>query len=96
MDWSTMEQKSWGFEGSLLITRPRHDFGASNDLVALSAKFVRLKYYSMGNSSSAPSNATGADGLAGLQTLSIRKSAYIASFIAICILHLIKWIYLAR
>ncbi len=64
-----MEQSSWGFERSLLATRPRHDFSASNDLVATGTALAWIQCYSVGNGRCATSNVASADGLAGLQAL---------------------------
>lgn len=64
-----MEQSSWRFEESLLATSPRHDFGASNDLVATGAPLAGQECDSVGNGGRAASNAAGVDGLAGLQAL---------------------------
>ena len=69
MDGSPVEQSASGFEGALLATGIGYDIDAASDLVALGAALARPEYYSVGNGRRAPSNAAGADGMAGLQAL---------------------------
>lgn len=70
MDGQPVEQSSSGFEGALLATGFGYDIGAASDLVALGAdELAGPEYYSVGNGRRAPSNAAGADGMAGLQAL---------------------------
>ena len=56
-------------ERALLTTSPRHGFGIASDLVTTGAALVGPEYYSLGNGCRVASNATGADGVAGLQAL---------------------------
>lgn len=69
MDGPPVAQSASGFEGALLTSGPGDDFGASNDLVAAGAALAGPECYSVGNGRRAPSNAAGADGMAGLQAL---------------------------
>jgi len=69
VDGPTLEQSASGFEGALLAAGPGDDFGASSDLVAPGAALAGPKCDSVGNGRRAPSNAAGADGMAGLQAL---------------------------
>lgn len=64
-----MEQGESGFENPIFATGARDDFGAASDLVAPGAALARAECDSVGNSRRAPSNAAGADGMAGLQAL---------------------------
>ncbi len=69
MDGPPVEQSASGFEGALLTAGFGYDIGAARDLVALGAELAGPEYYSVGNGRRAPSNAAGADGMAGLQAL---------------------------
>ena len=69
MDGPPVEQSASGFEGALLATGFGYDIGAARDLVALGTELAGSEYYSLGNGRRAPSNAAGADGMAGLQAL---------------------------
>ncbi len=69
MDGPPVEQSASGFEGALLATGFGYDIGAASDLVAVGAALPWPEYYSVGNGRRAPSNAAGADGMAGLQAL---------------------------
>ncbi len=69
MDRQPVEQSASGFEGALLASGFGYDIGAASCLVALGAAFAGPEYYSVGNGRRAPSNAAGADGMAGLQAL---------------------------
>lgn len=70
MDGPPVEQSASGFEGALLATGFGYDIRPASDLVARGAdELVGPQYYSVGNGRRAPSNAAGADGMAGLQAL---------------------------
>lgn len=69
VDGPPVEQSASGCEGALLATGFGYDIGAASDLVALGAALAGPEYYSVGNGRGAPSNAAGADGMAGLQAL---------------------------
>ena len=69
MDGPPVEQSASGCKGALLATGFGYDIGAASDLVALGAAVEGPEYYSVGNGRRAPSNAAGADGMAGLQAL---------------------------
>jgi len=69
VDGPPVEQSASGCEGALLATGFGYDIGATSDLVALGPALAGPEYYSLGNGRRAPSNAAGADGMAGLQAL---------------------------
>jgi len=69
VDREPVEPSPSGLEGPLFTTGFGYDIGAASDLVALGAALAGPEHYSVGNGRRAPSNAAGADGMAGLQAL---------------------------